>query len=56
MSAEQRLAIRNSKTAPLMEQLKARLTSMVSQLFSQSTLTDAINYALKSLGWVDDVP
>lgn len=46
MSAEQRLAIRNSKTAPLMEQLKAHLASMVSQLFSQSTLTDAINYAL----------
>ena len=29
-----------------MEALKARLTSMVGQLFSQSTLTEAINYAL----------
>jgi hypothetical protein len=29
-----------------MEALKARLTAMVGQLFSQSTLAGAINYAL----------
>jgi transposase len=44
--AEQRLAARNTRTAPLMEELKMRLTSMVGQLFSQSPLTDAINYML----------
>ena len=31
---------------PLMEALKARLTEMISQLFSQSKLTEAINYVL----------
>src|SRR4029077_36327 len=45
-SAEQRLAARRIRTAPLMEALKARLTEMVGQLFSQSTLTGAINYTL----------
>jgi len=45
-SAEQRLAVRCARTAPLMEQLKARLTSMLDQLFSQSKLTEAINYTL----------
>jgi hypothetical protein len=45
-SAEQRLTARRIRTAPLMEALKARLTSMVGQLFSQSTLTGAINYAV----------
>ena len=44
--AEQRLAARRIKTAPLMEALKARLTSMLGQLFSQSPLAGAINYAL----------
>jgi Transposase IS66 family len=44
--AEQRLAARRARTAPLMEALKARLTEMVGQLFSQSKLTEAINYAL----------
>jgi hypothetical protein len=45
-SAEQRLAARRARTAPLVEALKARLTEMVGQLFSQSKLTEAINYAL----------
>jgi transposase len=45
-SAEQRLVVRCSRTAPLMEALKARLTAMVGQLFSQSPLAEAINYAL----------
>ena len=44
--AEQRLAVRRAKTTPLMEALKARLTSMHGQLFSQSTLTGAIDYAI----------
>jgi transposase len=45
-SAEQRLTARRTRTAPLMAALKARLTAMVGQLFSQSKLTEAINYAL----------
>jgi transposase len=45
-SAEQRLAVRRTRTAPLMEVLKARLTSMLDQLFSQSKLAEAINYTL----------
>ena len=45
-SAEQRLAARRARTTPLMEALKARLTEMISQLFSQSKLTEAINYVL----------
>src|ERR1700722_2887209 len=45
-SAEQRLAARRTRSAPLMAALKARLTEMVGQLFSQSKLTEAINYAL----------
>ncbi|WP_271612167.1 IS66 family transposase [Bradyrhizobium sp. CCBAU 21362] len=45
-SAEQRLASRRTRSAPLMEALKARLTEMVGQLFSQSKLAEAINYAL----------
>src|ERR1700756_5049234 len=45
-SAEERLAVRRARTAPLMEQLKTRLTSMVGQLFSQSPLVEAINYAI----------
>ena len=45
-SAEQRLAARRTRTAPLMETLRARLTAMVGQLFSQSKLAEAINYAL----------
>jgi transposase len=45
-SAEQRLAARCTRAAPLMAALKARLTEMVDQLFSQSKLTEAINYAL----------
>src|SRR6266851_2009586 len=44
--AEQRLAARRTRTAPLMETLRTRLTAMVGQLFSQSKLTEAINYAL----------
>jgi transposase len=44
--AEQRLAARSTRAAPLMEALKARLTATVGQLFSQSTLAEAINYAL----------
>jgi transposase len=44
-SAEQRLAARRTRTAPLMEALRARLTAMVGQLFSQSELAEAINYA-----------
>src|SRR5271170_5470642 len=45
-SAEQRLAARRTRTAPLMEALRTRLTAMVGQLFSQSKLTEAINYVL----------
>ncbi|MGY3464719.1 transposase [Bradyrhizobium sp. LM6.11] len=45
-SAEQRLAARRTRTAPLMAALKARLTATVGQLFSQSKLAEAINYAL----------
>src|ERR1700726_2160626 len=45
-SAEQRLAVRRTRTAPLMEELKAGVACMVGQLFSQSKLTEAINYAL----------
>src|SRR5207237_5885023 len=45
-SAEQRLAARRTRTAPLMETLRARLTAMVGQLFSQSKLAEAINYAI----------
>ena len=45
-TAEQRLAARRTRTAPLMETLRKRLTAMVGQLFSQSKLTEAINYAL----------
>lgn len=45
-SAEQRLAARRARTTPLMEALKARLTETVGQLFSQSKLVEAINYAL----------
>ena len=44
--AEQRLAVRRARAAPLMEALKGRLTTMVGQLFSQSPLAGAINYAL----------
>ncbi|MGY4257817.1 hypothetical protein ACVI1L_004885 [Bradyrhizobium sp. USDA 4516] len=46
LSAEQRLAARRARTAPLLEVLKARLTSMLDQLFSQSKLAEAINYTL----------
>jgi transposase len=42
-SAEQRLAVRRTRTAPLMEVLKARLTSMLDQLFPQSKLAEAIS-------------
>jgi transposase len=45
-SAEERLAVRRARTAPLMAELKTRLTSMVGQLFSQSPLAEAINYAI----------
>jgi transposase len=45
-TAEHRLAARQSRTAPLMDELKTRLTSMVDHLFSQSPLTEAINYTL----------
>jgi transposase len=45
-SAEQRLAARQTRTAPLMEELKTRLISMAGQLFSQSPLAEAINYTL----------
>lgn len=45
-SAEQRLASRRTRSAALMAALKARLTEMVGQLFSQSKLAEAINYAL----------
>ena len=46
LSAEQRLAVRHTRTTPLMEVLKARLTAMVGQLLTQSPLAGAINYAL----------
>jgi hypothetical protein len=46
LSAEQWLAVRRTRAAPLMEALKARLTAMAGQLFSQSPLAGAINYAL----------
>lgn len=49
-SAERRLATRHTKTAPLMEVLRTRLTAMVGQLFSPSKLAEAINYALNH--WV----
>ncbi|MFK4492368.1 IS66 family transposase [Bradyrhizobium sp. USDA 336] len=45
-SAEQRLATRVTRSAPLMEALRTRLTTMVGQLFSQSKLAEAINYPL----------
>src|ERR1700726_442359 len=45
-SAEQRLSAPGPRTAPLMETLRTRLTAMVGQLFSQSKLAEAINYAL----------
>src|SRR6267378_2817161 len=45
LGAEQRLAVRRARAAPLMEALKARLTTMLGQLFSQSPLAGAINYA-----------
>ena len=45
-TAEERLAARRIRTAPLTETLRTRLTAMVGQLFSQSKLTEAINYAL----------
>jgi hypothetical protein len=45
-SAEQRLAARSTRIAPLMAALNARLTAMVGQLFSQLKLAEAINYAL----------
>ena len=45
-SAEQRLAARRTRTTPLMAALKARLTATVGELFSQSKLAEAINYAL----------
>lgn len=45
-SAEQRLATRRTRSAPLMEALGTRLTAMLGQLFSQSKLAEAINYAL----------
>jgi hypothetical protein len=46
LSAEQRLAARRTRAAPLMEALKARLIAMAGQLFSQSPLAGAINYSL----------
>jgi hypothetical protein len=45
-SAEERLAARRGRTAPLMEELRTRLSSMVGQLFSQSPLAEAINYVI----------
>jgi transposase len=42
LSAEQRLSTSRTRAAPLMEALKARLTAMSGQLFSQSTLTGLI--------------
>lgn len=45
-NAEQRLAARRTRTAPLMAALKTQLTATVGQLFSQSKLTESINYAL----------
>ncbi|MDH2406959.1 IS66 family transposase [Bradyrhizobium sp. SSUT18] len=45
-TAEQRLAVRCTRSASLMAALKARLTVIVDQLFSQSKLAEAINYAL----------
>jgi hypothetical protein len=44
-SAEQWLAAR-TRTAPLMAALKARLNEVVGQVFSQSKVAEAINYAL----------
>jgi transposase len=49
-SADERLAVRRSRSAPLMAALKARLTEMAGQLFSQSKLVEAINYTLNH--WV----
>src|SRR4029077_7936404 len=46
LSAEQRLAARRTRSMWLMEVLKAPLTSMLDQLFSQSKLAEAINYML----------
>jgi hypothetical protein len=40
-SAEQRLAARRARTAPAMAALKARLTAMAGQFFSQSKLAEA---------------
>jgi transposase len=45
-SAEERLAVRSARTAPLMAELKARLIAMRGQLFSQAPLADAIGYAI----------
>lgn len=49
-SAEQRLAARCTRTAPVMAALRVRLTATVGPLFSQSKLEEAINYALNH--WV----
>jgi len=49
-SAGERLAVRQARTAPLMAELKTRLTAMVGQLLSQSPLAQAINYASNHWG------
>ena len=47
-SAEQRLAVRRTRTAPLMKELKARLTSMLDQLFSQSSVAGSTAPVIRS--------
>jgi transposase len=43
------------RTAPLMEVMKARLTTMLDQLFSQSKLAEAIKYTLGLTLFLRDV-
>jgi transposase len=47
LNADQRRAVRQSETKPLMEALKARLESTKDGISRQSTLVGAINYALE---------
>jgi transposase len=47
LNADQRRAVRQSETKPLMEALKARLEATKDGISRQSTLVGAINYALE---------
>jgi len=47
LDADQRLAVRQAETKPLMEALKARLEATKDGISLQSTLTGAIDYAIK---------